>query len=181
MGRRYSSVAIALHWLVALLLIANLAIGIGHDWLKDSLAINAMPLHKSFGISILALSLLRLGWRLAHRPPPLPAGMSALTRRIAHATHMAFYGIMIAMPLSGWVFVSAGRYPLSWFGLVDLPKFAVEKGSGAVLFSRAAHELLGWMTVALVAAHVAAALYHHLLRRDDVLAAMLPRLRARRA
>lgn len=173
-ARRYTTVAIALHWLIALLLIANLLTGIAHDWLGDGWGINTIPLHKSFGLAILALSMLRLWWRLGHKPPALPTAMSAATRRIAGATHALFYGIMIIMPLSGWLMVSAGNRPLTWFGLFDVPKFAVEKGSVAAALSRNTHELLGWFTVALVALHVAAALYHHFLRRDAVLIGMVP-------
>ena len=174
MSNRYTTVAIALHWLIALLLITNLLSGLGRDWLEDVQGLDPMPLHKSFGITILALSLFRLAWRLGHRPPALPAEMSGGMQRLARANHAFFYVIMIVLPLSGWIMSSAGKRPLEWFGFFDIPKFAVERGSMAASFSHETHEILGILTAVLVVLHIGAALYHQFYRRDRVLDNMAP-------
>ena len=112
---RYTSVAIALHWLIGLLVIGNLAGGLLLDSLfpEDVAAAQAgrsftIGLHKSFGLTILALTLVRIGWRLGHRPPALPGWMTAGEKAAARLTHAGFYGLMLVMPLSGWLMVSAG-------------------------------------------------------------------------
>lgn len=101
MGARYSAVAMILHWLVAGFLLANLALG---WWMKQLIGLDqfeTFQLHKSIGMSVLALSILRLLWRVTHRAPALPETMNALERFAAHATHLFFYGMMILMPLTG--------------------------------------------------------------------------------
>ena len=171
---RYSGVAILFHWTIAGLVIANLAIGLlqgtvfrGIGW--------AIPLHKSFGITVLVLTLARIGWRLTHRPPPLPTDMPRLEKGVAHAGHWALYGLMLVMPLTGWMLSSAGRkYPLSWFGLVDVPFLPVSKGAGDWAVN--AHGLFGWLMLALVVGHIAAALRHHLILKDHILTRMAPAL-----
>lgn len=171
--QRYSGVAIAFHWTIALLVIVNLIVGLGHDAIP---ALRAwMPGHKAIGITVLALTLGRVAWRITHRPPPLPAFTPAWERTVAHATHWVLYALMLLMPLSGWAMVSGpeGRRPLSWFGLVDLPYLPV--GAAAAETGHAAHAILGWLMLALVALHIAAALRHHLILRDSTLLRMLPR------
>ncbi len=169
---RYSTVAIWFHWTIALLVILNLAVGLLHDAVP---ALRAwMGAHKALGLAVLALTAARVAWRLAHRPPTLPAGTPAWERGLAHATHAALYGLMIAMPLTGWMMVSnpVKPNPISWFGLFDVPQLPV---SGAVAgVGHSAHELLGWLMLVLVVLHIGAALRHHLLLRDTVLARMGP-------
>ncbi|MFD1950954.1 cytochrome b [Sphingomonas arantia] len=169
-GRRYSSVAIAFHWTIAVLVIANLAIGLLHDALTG---VQLMPIHKSIGITVLALSIARLMWRLAHPAPALPGDVPGWQRAVAHITHWALYALMILMPATGWWMVSAGarKYPLDWFGLFPVPFLPVTSGGD---ISNEAHELLGWAMLALVVLHVAAALKHHFVDRDTVLVRMLP-------
>jgi len=172
---RYSSVAIAFHWTIALLVIVNLVIGIGHEAIP---ALRAwMGAHKAIGITVLALTLARVAWRLTHRPPPLPLGTPAWERVAAHATHWSLYALMLAMPLTGWALVSGpeATRPLSWFGLFDVPLLPVA-GATADAADKV-HGLLGWLMLALVVLHVAAALRHHLILRDHVLARMVPGLR----
>ena len=171
-GATYSRVAIAFHWTIAVLVIVNLIVGIGHESIP---ALRAwMPAHKAIGITVLLLTAARVAWRLAHRPPPLPAATPAWERAAAHATHWALYVLMIAVPLTGWMMVSGpeGRRALTWFGLFDLPYLPVS-GATAGLGAEG-HEVLGWMMAVLVAAHVAAALRHAVLLRDGVMARMLP-------
>ena len=170
--QRYSGVAIAFHWTIAFLVIVNLIVGIGHDAVP---ALRAwMPGHKAIGITVLALTLGRLAWRLAHRAPPLPATTPAWEKGAAHATHWALYALMVVMPLTGWAMVSGpeGRRPLTWFGAFDIPYLPVSTGTADV--GHSAHGVLGWLMAALVLLHIAAVLRHHLLLRDNVLARMLP-------
>ncbi len=165
---RYSTVAIWFHWTIALLVIANLVIGIFHD------AIGLMPAHKAIGLTVLALTAARIAWRLVHRPPPLPAHIGGAERMAAHAVHWALYILMVALPVTGWLMVSgsATRRPLTWFGLFDLPYLPVGPAAGG--FGHESHEVLGWVMLALVVIHVAAALRHRLILRDGVLARMAP-------
>ncbi|WEK41984.1 MAG: cytochrome b [Candidatus Sphingomonas colombiensis] len=169
---RYSSVAIAFHWAIALLVIVNLIIGIGHDAVP---ALRAwMPAHKSIGITVLVLTLARLAWRLGHRSPPLPPRMAAWERSATYAAHWLFYGLLILLPLSGWMMVSSPdrKRPLDWFGLFDIPFLSVSRATAHL--GGDAHGILGWSMLALVAIHVAAALRHQFLLRDNLIARMVP-------
>jgi cytochrome b561 len=166
---RYSAVAIAFHWTIAALVVVNLAIGLLHDALPRG----SISLHKSIGLTVLALTLARVAWRLTHRPPPLPAATPRWQRATAHGVHWALYALMILLPLSGWVMVSANATPrpLAWFGL-PVPLLPMSPDIGPVLAAR--HAQLGWTMLALVVLHVGAALWHHLIRRDGTLARMAP-------
>lgn len=173
-SERYSTVAIWFHWTIAVLVIANLAIGLLHESLLEGVRW-AIPLHKSFGITVLVLTLGRVAWRLGHRPPPLPAAVAGWEKGAAHGVHWFLYALMLFMPLTGWMLSSGGRkYPITWFGLVDVPYLPVSKATGA--WAANAHGIFGWVMLALVALHVAAALRHHLVLRDRVLARMAPAL-----
>lgn len=170
--QRYSSIAIAFHWTIALLVIVNLIVGIGHEAVP---ALRAwMPGHKAIGITVLALTLARVAWRLIHRPPPLPAFTPAWERGVAHATHWTLYLLLILMPLTGWLMVSGpeGRRPFTWFGAFDIPYLPV--GGTTAGAGHEAHGVLGWLMLALVLLHIAAALRHHLILRDSILLRMLP-------
>jgi cytochrome b561 len=169
---RYTSGAIAFHWVIALLVLANLALGILHESLPR--AWQVMPLHKSIGITVLVLTLGRIAWRLAHRPPPLPSHLQAWERGAAHLVHLLLYAAMLILPLSGWLMGSNPERirPMSWFWLFQVPPLpstpALSGGAHEV------HELLGWAMAALVVLHIAAALHHHFWRRDTVLLRMMP-------
>lgn len=171
-GERYSGVAIALHWLIAVLVIVNLIVGIGHESIP---ALRAwMPGHKAIGITVLALTLVRVAWRLGHRAPPLPAGTPEWEKAAAHGVHWGLYALLLLMPLTGWMMVSGPehRRPLSWFGAFDIPYLPVgASGSDA---GGSAHGVLGWVMLALVVLHILAALRHHLVLRNGILARMLP-------
>lgn len=178
-GERYSSVAILFHWTIALLVIVNLIIGIGHESIP---ALRAwMPGHKAIGITVLVLTLARLAWRLAHRPPALPGSVTPAERRAAHAAHWGLYTLMVLMPLTGWMMVSGPgpgpARPLSWFGVFDVPLLPVGKAASGL--GANAHGVLGWLMLALVVLHIAGALRHHFLLRDATLARMAPVLRTR--
>lgn len=171
---RYSRVAIALHWTVAALILLNFPIGFFNEGIESRFGVSTMWLHKSIGLTVLLLSIGRLGWRLFHRPPPLPETVARWRASVSAAVHRLFYALMVLLPLTGWVRTSAGSYPLTWFGLVDVPKFAIARGSPEARLAASAHDLLAWTMLALVALHVAAALHHHFVLRDAVLRRMLP-------
>jgi cytochrome b561 len=169
---RYTSVAITLHWTIAVLIIANLAIGLLHE----SLLKGTIPLHKSIGMLVLLLSIVRFVWRLMHRPPPLPATVKRWETGLAHAVHWLLYVLMILIPLSGWVFTSASpkRYPLNFFGLFPLPMFPVEQDKALSHSVAERHEQLAWIMIALLVLHIGAALKHRFLDRDRTLDRMMP-------
>lgn len=173
----YSRVAIALHWTIAVLIIGNALGGILSEMVDDAAAAGIMSVHKSIGLTVLVLSLARLGWRLTHGFPRFPESTSRWDAVAARATHVAFYVLMIAVPLAGWIMVSGGARPLEWFGLFDWPKLPVSRATAGVAHD--AHVLLAFTTVGLVVLHVAGALKHHFVDRDDVLARMLPLVRRR--
>lgn len=169
---RYGAVSRFLHWSMAALILVNLPLGLLSDALEDA-GYQTVGLHKSIGLTLLALVLVRIGWRLTHRPPPLPASVSRGEARIATGVHVALYALMLAMPLTGYVFSSAGRYPLTWFDLFGVPKLALTRDDAIVGLSREGHEILGWVMIAAALGHIAAALRHHLVLRDGVLRRML--------
>ena len=167
---RYNAVARALHWAIALLVIANLLTGFLHEPLED--VIRLVPFHKATGMTILALSLARLAWRFTWTRPPYPRSVAAVEMAVAKVVHVLFYVLMIVMPLSGWIMASAGKYPLDWFGLATLPKLDVSQDDTLYTLGRQAHGVLGWVFLALVVLHVGAALRHHFLLKDSVLLRM---------
>ncbi|GGD68987.1 cytochrome b [Croceicoccus mobilis] len=167
---KYNSVARMLHWIIAILIIGNIAGGLLHDPLED--IVSLMPTHKAIGITVLVLSIVRVIWRFSTSHPPLPASVTAFQRVASKIVQFVLYLLMFIMPLSGWVMTSAGTYPLTWFGLFSIPKFDVTKSDPIYGISHEAHELLGWVMLALVIGHVAAALYHHFVMKDAVLKQM---------
>jgi cytochrome b561 len=179
----YSRVAIILHWLIGIAIIANLIGGLLHDLPPREMRGVIMGLHKATGITILVLSVARLLWRLTHRPPLLAATIKAWEKGIAHATHWIFYLLIILVPVSGWVMVSAAekRRPLTWFGVFDIPYLPVAQDRIAAAGAGNAHELLAFVMIGLLVLHIGAALKHHYLDRDNTLARMLPLLRERTA
>lgn len=181
---RYSRAAIWLHWIIALIIIGNLIGGLSIDFWLDSpdpamrqAGGVIIGLHKSLGLTVIGLTLLRLATRIVSPPPPLPAHMTPMERRLARSTHLLFYILMLAMPLSGWAMVSTGRTvrPVSWFGLFDIPALPLPASLRGVFHE--SHEIIGFIAIATIALHVAGAIKHHYLDRDDVLARMLPWLR----
>ena len=181
-SERYGSVAMALHWTIAGAMIALLAIGAVMVRLTpgSSLQFEIYQLHKSLGISVLALGLLRLVWRLFDPAPPLPDNLRRWEAALARVTHLGFYALMIALPLSGWMMVSASVWniPTVVFGAFTLPHLPVlaslqdKKPVEDAL--KQVHEALAIGMFGLLLLHVAGALKHHFVLRDDTLARMLP-------
>ena len=170
----YTRTAKVLHWLLALLLFALLGLGFYMRDLPlspDKLQLYAW--HKWAGVGAFLLALLRLGWRLTHRPPALPASLSAVQRLAAHAGHLGLYVLMLAIPLSGWLMSSAKGFQTVWFGVLPLPDLvAKDQALGDLLAT--AHLGLNVALLILLAGHLGAALKHHFIDRDDILTRMLP-------
>lgn len=179
----YSSVAIALHWLIGLAIVGNLIGGLTYEAAPPALRGTIVGIHKATGITILFLTLVRLAWRLTHRPPPLAPTVKTWEKGLAHATHWIFYLLMILIPVSGWVMSSAAetRRPLTWFWLFDIPYLPVAQDKVAAAGANSAHETLGYVMIGLLVLHIGAAVKHHVLDRDNTLARMLPLLRSRSA
>lgn len=170
-GQHFSALQRALHWSMAVLIIAMLFVGVGMVATVSRLHNSLLMLHRPLGIALLALVLLRLIVRLARGAPPLPSDLPAWQRVGAHASHLALYALMIAMPLIGWSMLSAGGYPVVLFGGVHLPPI-VPHDVTLYAWLRSAHTWLALVLFATVLLHLAAALFHALIRRDGVLASM---------
>jgi cytochrome b561 len=172
----YTRTAVALHWLAALLIVCNLMLGVSMVELPLSpLKLRAFGWHKWIGITVFLVASARLAWRYANPPPP-PVAMPEWQRRAAAATHAALYVLMLAVPLSGWIYSSSTGVSVVYLGLVPLPDLvAKDKALAAVL--KAVHVTLNLGLVALVGVHAGAALKHHFVDRDAVLPRMLPFLR----
>lgn len=172
---RWGIVSQGLHWLVVVLIIAIAAIGLTMGDLPNSPdKIRTYALHKSLGLTVLGLALLRLAWRLWAGAPAPVAGTPRWQERIATLAHAGLYLLLFAMPLTGWLFNSAAGYPLQWFGLFNLPRLVARDADLRELAGEL-HEAGFWLLVLLVSAHAGAALYHHFLKRDATLSRMLPR------
>ena len=180
---RYSSIAIILHWAIAILILGQIAGGLYmHNLPNDAAAkFDLYQLHKSFGVSVLVLSLARLGWRLINPAPALPQAMPPWQRFVARGVHWGFYVLIIATPLVGWAMVSVSpkEIPTLWFGLANVPHLPIvetfaDRAAAEELFAET-HKLLALSILALLALHVAAALKHGLLDKDDVVESMAPR------
>ncbi len=165
----YSRVARWLHWAMAVLIIGNLAGGLLHDFLPDGV----MPAHFFSGILILFLTVLRFIWRLTHRPPPYPASMANWERWASTIAHNALYALMILIPLSGWAMMSASPYPINIFGLFTIPDLPVAESRELAGLMSERHELLAYGMIALLVIHIGAALRHHYVKKDGILARML--------
>lgn len=173
---RWGSLAKTFHWLILLLILAQAVIGLTMVNLPKRPSVFAIyNLHKSIGLTILALALLRLAWRIVDRRPLPTPGMPSWQRRAAHATHVLLYMLIFAVPLSGWLFDSAtGLRPLHWWGVLHMPSLTGGPAREWAGFARALHHWMFWTMVVVVLGHVAAALKHHCIDRDDTLRRMLP-------
>jgi cytochrome b561 len=171
---RYTAVAQGLHWLIAGLIVTQFVLALSADDLPlgaHKLALLAR--HKSFGMTVLMLAALRLLWRLKNSPPDLPSDMTQLERMLARSTHVAFYVLLFAMPMTGWLMSSAKNYSVSWFGLFTWPNL-IGKNETAFDLLRTTHHILSYILFAIAVLHILAALKHHFWNKDDVLLRMLP-------
>jgi cytochrome b561 len=172
-AERWGGLSIALHWLTFLLVLGMATVGLLMVQMEPSpLKVQVYALHKSFGLTVLGLTVLRLLWRASGRVPAPVPGTPAWQQRIASATHGALYALLMEVPLSGWWFNSAAGFPLRWFGLVKLPKLTGFDPAIKAL-ARETHETLFFVLAGLVAVHAAAALWHHYRQHDRTLLRML--------
>ena len=176
---RYGSVAQFLHWLIVVLVALQFVLGIyGHGLPVSIERLMVLARHKSLGLTIFALVLLRLGWRLYSPPPPLPPASHWFLDTAAHWSHGLLYTLLLAMPPVGWLYSSASNLTVSWFGMFALPNLVrpdKHLAHGLLL----AHQSMAWVLLTIVVIHAGAALWHHFLLRDDVLMRMLPFTRGR--
>lgn len=181
---RYSRIAMLLHWLVALLIVLNVALIWSVDLIPETVIRPVIDTHKSTGITVLGLVLLRLLWRAANPPPPLPDDYSPLEKRGAHAAHIALYVLILALPLSGWLHDSAwkdaAQYPMKLFALAPWPRIGFimdlepQFKETFHIASGAVHQWLSYLLYALFALHVGAALKHQFVDKHPELERMLP-------
>ena len=177
---RYGGVAQALHWLVAALVLSQFGLG----WTMSDLPLSQLKfdlyqLHKSLGLTIFALVVVRLAWRLGHPPPPLPTGLPAWERTAARTTHALFYVLLLVQPLIGLLQSNAANFPVVVWGILPVPALiGSDEGFAETLVE--VHETVASVLLVLIALHVAAALRHHFLLKDDVLRRMLPAAADRR-
>ena len=172
--QRYTGVAIGLHWLIGLMIVTSLGVGlymVGLSLSPDKLRLYSW--HKWAGVTIFMLVLVRSLWRLTHAAPPLPDDMPVWQRKVAEATHYALYALMIVIPLTGWLMSSAKGFQTVYFGVVPIPDLlAKNEGLGETL--ALVHRYLNYSMIGLVIAHIAAALKHYFIDKDDILRRMLP-------
>jgi len=183
MSSRYSRVAVILHWVIAVLMLANIALAWSVDFLPDERIRPVIDTHKSIGITVLGLVVLRVLWRLAHKPPAWPAGFLTIWEgRLAHLVHLGLYAVLLGLPLSGWLHDSAWKaadtHPMTLFGFVPWPRISVitslepvRKEEMHELFGEA-HEIMATVFYILFALHVLGALKHQFLDRRQALQRM---------
>jgi cytochrome b561 len=169
MRMSYTPVAKGLHWLMAVLIVGVLALGLYMTELPLSpQKLQIYSWHKWAGVTVFALLWVRLAWRITHPPPPLPETVSIQMRRLAHLGHATLYGLMVAIPVSGWLMSSAKGFQTVWFGLVPIPDLiGRDRELGDLLQS--VHKALTLVLMLAIAGHVAAALWHHFVLKDGTL------------
>ncbi len=173
--------AVALHWLIALSIFCTFLLGQYMANLPLSPAkLKLYSYHKWIGVTIFLLVLVRIAWRLGHRPPARPPSMPAWQHRVASSAHLLLYALTLAIPLSGWLMSSASGFQVVYLGVVPIPDLLAKNKEMAGQLQEL-HESLNWLMVLVVVLHAAAALKHHFLDGDDVLQRMLPFLKKRSA
>jgi len=174
-GRGYSGTAMALHWVIVALLIVQFVLAwtmpeIRRDTKPDTL----INLHLSFGVLVIAVAIVRLGWRLTHPEPPPQDGLPPWQMQSARAIHQLLYLLLFVVPLLGWIDASYRGFPVSLFGLFEFPKLMATRTPGFGWTGDVHGLLASYAMLALVGLHGAAALYHYFIRRDGVMQRMLP-------
>ena len=176
----YARPAVSLHWAVALLIFAAFPLGVYmHDLPLSPDKLRLFSYHKWLGITVLLLAVLRVASRVAFAAPPLPVAMRPWERRATFAMHALLYALIFAVPLSGWLMSSASGFQTVWFGVLPLPDW-VPMNKALAESLKALHKSLNLLLLVLVLVHMAAALKHHFIARDEVLVRMMPRWRVAR-
>ncbi len=171
---RYTRAAMWFHWIIAALIAANLLLGFFHDDFGRAARAWLMFFHKATGITILGLSVARLGWRLGHRPPPFDELLRQWERRLARGVHGLFYLLMIAVPLTGWMLSSSINRPTDFFGLFEIAPLPVPRSDDAHDLFEDGHELLAKLMLGLLFLHVTGAVKHHLQGHRHLIGRMAP-------
>ena len=172
---RWGAVSQLLHWTIVVLILCMGALGLTMVELRNSpFKISLYNLHKSIGLTILALVVLRVMWRAWAGTPTLITTIPRWQHRLAESVHVALYALLFALPITGWLMNSYAGFPLKWFGLFRVPAFAGRDHDLHELYEDV-HEWLFWVLVLLALGHAVAAVYHHLFQRDATLARMLPK------
>lgn len=171
---RYGAVGQLFHWAIVALVVVQFVLALQAEGLDTSLErLQLMARHKSFGMTIFMLMVLRLGWRFISPPPPLPDAMAGWERILARGTHWLLYAILLVMPVAGWVTSTAKDLSVSWFGVFTWPDLVTGNETVAEL-AEGIHETLALVLLVVVGLHIAAALRHHYFKKDSVLLRMLP-------
>ena len=183
--RRYNRIAMTFHWLVAALILINVAWGLRAVGSDKAQAQGLIDTHKSIGLTVLGLVLLRLLWRFGHRPPPLPRSYPRWERSLAHGAHWALYATMLLLPLTGYIhdsaWAEAATHPIRWFGLFQVPRLPVIKTLDPAMKEQvhsgfaAAHLYMTYVLYALVALHLIGVAKHHIIDHEGEIGRMLPR------
>lgn len=171
---RWGALSQFLHWLMAALIGVQIGLGLAGANLPLGMSkLATLARHKSLGLTILALALIRLAWRALNPTPALPGALQAYERRLALATHVALYALLIALPVTGWIMSSARGFPVSWFNLVQLPNLVTPDPAlyHAMVLT---HIVLASTLGLILILHIAAAIRHHFVLHDEVLRRMLP-------
>ncbi len=177
MTDRYTRTAVTLHWLVVLLIFAAFPLGLYmHDLPLSPHKLRMYSYHKWIGVTVFLFAVIRLYWRITHRPPALPGSMAGWEKLAAYSTHYTFYFLLFAIPVSGWLMSSALGFQTVWFEVLPLPDL-VGKDKHLADLLRGVHEALSYLMLGLVCAHIGASLKHHFIDRDDVLVRMIPFLK----
>jgi cytochrome b561 len=171
---RYTTTAIALHWLIFALIACGFTLALYMvDLPLSPQKLKYFAWHKWIGITVFLLALARVAWRSTHRAPALPASTPAWQRRAASAMHGALYALIVVIPVTGWLYSSAAGVPTVYLGVMALPDLVAKDKALAELL-KSVHLTLNYSLLVLVVLHIAAALQHHFIVRDEVLARMLP-------
>jgi len=171
-GARFRPLQRALHWLMAVMVVAMLFIGIGMVSTLRPRFLTLIAIHKPLGIAILVLAVLRLGVRVRRGAPPLPADLPSWQAAGAKVSHVLLYTLLIVMPLVGWAMLSAGGYPIVLYGPIHLPQIMPHNDALHATL-RSAHTWLAYLFFVTILLHVAAALFHALVRHDSVFPSMV--------
>ncbi len=179
MPERYTRTAVVLHWLIALLIFVAFPLALYMTGLHLSpFKLRLYSYHKWIGMVALLLVVIRIFWLATHRPPTMPATMANWEKFAAHATHHTLYFLILAIPITGWLMSSAKGFPVVLFTVLPLPDL-VEKNKELGDLLQEVHKVLNYIMLGLVLAHIAAALKHHFIERDDILTRMVPFLKKR--
>ncbi|WP_420471955.1 cytochrome b [Brevundimonas sp. FT23042] len=171
---RYSALSLVLHWLIAAMILAQILLITAHEATEGPLSREFVQIHKALGLTILVLTLARIGWRIAHPALPLPERMKGWERILARGTHVLFYVALIVLPLTGWAASSAMGRDIVWFGLFNWPLLPIGGGRETAGALMDLHGIAVKAVYVLLALHVLGALKHQFIDRDNVLHRMIP-------